>query len=275
MGRFSRRNHGQSHSYMLDGFKVPGVTTILKVLDKSGPLTAWAARESAAYADDNWEMLSGMRSAERIALIEKARWNTNRKAITKGNRIHALGERLAKGETVEVPLEIRSQVEAYARFLDEWELEVLATETPVANTEARYAGTLDLVTRSPRLGVSLADIKTGKGVYDETALQLNAYAACDLRLVGGELVGPRGGVKTVWAEAPMIETETSFVAHVRDDRVEMRPVRRSQELVDVFLWLTEIHYEWIERTGWDYRDAATYDPPVLAAVNVEDEEVRA
>ena len=34
------------------------------------------------------------------------------------------------------------------------------------------------------------DIKTGKGVYSEVALQLNAYANCDLRLVEEVVTGP-------------------------------------------------------------------------------------
>jgi len=267
--RFARKNQGSSHSYLLDGSRIPGVTTVIGILDKPA-LVNWAARESAIYADENWEKLAAMRSGDRIEAITKARFQKNRAAIVKGNRIHALGAKLASGETVDVPLEIRTQVSAYARFLDEWELEVVATETPVCNTEYCYGGTFDLITRSPRLGMSLADIKTGSGVYDEVGLQLNAYADCDLRLVAEELVGPRGGVKTVWHEAPMIETETLFVAHVREDVVEMRPVRRDPAITEAFLHMLEIFETWTKRVGWDWRDEESYDPPVGKSVYVED-----
>ena len=31
---FTRKNHGDNHSYYLDGVKIPGVTSIIGVLDK-------------------------------------------------------------------------------------------------------------------------------------------------------------------------------------------------------------------------------------------------
>lgn len=269
MPRFERKNQGSSHSYLLDGLRIPGVTTVIGILDKPA-LVNWAARESAIYADENWARLSSMRSADRVDAITKARWAKNKAAVIKGNRIHALGDKLARGVEVEVPIEFRSQVEAYARFLDAWEIEAIATETPVANTEYRYGGTFDLITRSPRLGVSLADIKTGSGVYDEVGLQLNAYADCDLRLVEREVIGPRGGRSTAWDEAPMIDVETLWVAHVREDVVDMRPVKRDPAITDTFLYLLEIYETWTKRVGWDFRAEESYDPPVGKTVFVED-----
>src|SRR5262245_2864024 len=38
------------HVYSYEGKQYPGVTTVLKVLDKSGPLMAWAARQTAEAA---------------------------------------------------------------------------------------------------------------------------------------------------------------------------------------------------------------------------------
>jgi hypothetical protein len=269
MARFTRKNQGSSHSYYLDGDRIPGVTTVIGILDKPA-LVGWAARETAIYADENWDRLAAMRSGDRIQALEKARFNTNRKAVVKGNRIHNLGEQLAHGKTVEVPLEIRSQVEAYARFLDSWDLQVVATETPVCSTEWAYGGTFDLIAESPRFGRALMDIKTGKGVYDEVALQLNAYAACDLRLVAAEVVGPRGGVKVEWHEAPMVDVECLRVAHVLEDTVEMVPVQMDASIGETFLHMLEIFESWTKRVGWDYRDDESYDPPVGKPIWPED-----
>lgn len=269
MARFVRKNAGTSHSYTLDGLRIPGVTTVIGILDKPA-LVGWAARETAIYTDENWDKLAGMRSGDRIPLMEKARFNTNRKAVVKGNRIHNLGEQLANGVTVDVPLEIRSQVEAYAKFLDDWGLTTVATETPVCSTEWAFGGTFDLITESDRFGRSLMDIKTGKGVYAEVALQENAYANCDLRLIPKEIVGPRGGIKTEWVEAPMPPIDTLLVAHVLEDTVEMVPVKLDPTIFEAFLHMLEIFETWHKRTGWDFRDDDTYDPPIGKPVYVED-----
>lgn len=267
--RFLRRNQGSSHSYTLDGRRIPGVTTVIGILDKPA-LINWAARETAIYADEHWAKLSAMRSGDRIQELEKARYNTNRKAVVKGNRVHAIGERLAKGETVDVPADIKSQCEAYAKFLDRWDLVAVATETPVCHTEWAYGGTFDLIAESPRFGRSLMDIKTGKGVYDEVALQLNAYAACDLRLVAEEITGPRGGKRTEWHEAPLPPVDSLLVAHVLVDEVELVPVKLDPTIFEAFLHMLEIFESWHKRTAWEYRDEPTYDKPIGKPIWPED-----
>ena len=270
MARFVRKNQGSSHHYLLDGARIPGVTTVIGILDKPA-LVNWAARETAIYADEHWAKLSAMRSGDRIQELERARYNTNRKAVVKGNRIHALGERLAHGETVDVPLEIRSEVEAYARFLDRWQLVTVATETPVCHSEWAYGGTFDLIAQTPRYGTALMDIKTGKGVYSEVALQLNAYAACDLRLIEEQMTGPRGGkLPSVWHEAPLPPIDSLLVAHVLADEVEMVPVKLDPAIFDAFLHMLEIFETWHKRTAWDFRDEDTFDPPISKPVYPED-----
>ena len=117
--RFARLNRGQGHSYTLDGQPIPGVTTIIGVLDKPA-LVGWAANTTAAYAIEHWDELAAKPVAERLKELERSRFASNRKAIVKGNRIHGLAEQLAHGQQVDVPLDIRTQVEAAARFLDRW-----------------------------------------------------------------------------------------------------------------------------------------------------------
>ncbi len=69
MLNLTRKNSGSSHSYKIDGLWAPGATT---VIDACSPkrLDGWAARLAAAHADEHWERLSTMRSADRIAEIE-------------------------------------------------------------------------------------------------------------------------------------------------------------------------------------------------------------
>ena len=259
--RFQRRNHGGGHSYSLDGQRVPGVTTILGTLNKDA-LVGWAAKQSAAYAVENWDRLSRIDVLTRATEIERARFATNRKATTKGNRIHALGDELAHGRAVDVPVEIQPQVEAYAKFLDMWDLETIATETPVCHSGYQYAGTFDLIARSDKLGTVLCDIKTGKGVYSETALQLAAYRYADLRLEQAVEVGPRGGRKVSWVERPAIEVDHAVVFHVTDDAVELVPLVTTPSVFTSFLYLLEVYVTWIERTNWKNKDDEKFAPVV-------------
>lgn len=247
--RFKRRNYGSGHGYTLDGEKVPGVTTVLDVLDKPA-LVNWAAKQSAEHAIEHWAELSELPLLQRAERIEKARFATNKKAIVRGHRIHEFGDKMATGAAVEVPDEYRGPAEAYARFLDEWELETLATETPVCHTDYRYAGTFDAIVHSPRLGVVMLDIKTGKNVYAETALQLAAYRFANLMI----------------DDQPMIHTDGAYVAHVLGDTVDLVPLKQDKAVLETFLYLLEIFEIWHKRTAWKFKKEATFDPPVLPPI---------
>ena len=247
MARFARRNHGTGHSYRLDGAKIPGVTTVLGVLDKPA-LKQWAANEAATEAVEHWDELSQLGLLERLERIRYAHKNTLRTASVRGTRIHALGEKVAHGLEVQVPDEYLGPVQAYARFLDRWEIETVHTEIPVCHSGYRYGGTADVIATSPRLldgRPFILDVKTGKGVYKETALQLGAYRGCDLALVDG-------------AEVPMPETdEQGYVAHVRPDDVELLPADAGE-----LSWRTFLHL----LAAWRWIEASSDDPPIGRAV---------
>lgn len=247
--RFVRRNYGSGHGYLLDGEKVPGVTTVIKVLDKPA-LVNWAAKQSAGYAIEHWDELAGLPLIDRAAKIEKARFVSNKKAIVRGNRIHEFGEKLSTGQPVEVPDEYRGPAEAYARFLDLWQLDVLRAETPVCHTEYRYAGTFDAIVHAPRLGTVMLDIKTGSGVYAETALQLAAYRYANLMV----------------DDEPMIDTDGAYVAHVTGDTVDLVPLKQDEQVTAAFLYCLELYETWLKRTGWDFKKEDSFDPVVGAPI---------
>jgi hypothetical protein len=264
--RLTRRNYGNGHGYALDGVKVPGVTTVIGKLDKPA-LVAWAARMSAGYAVDHWDELTHLPIMDRAKKIEDARWDKNRAAVVKGNRIHGLGERLAAGEKVDAPAEVLGQVEAYARFLDTWQLESIHTEASVAHTQYHYAGTLDAIMNSPKLGMILLDIKTGSGVWAEVALQLAAYRYADLLQTEIAAVGPRGGKKAPeLVEGPVPEVDGCYVAHVLADTVELLPIRAGEDEFATFLYLREV-YAWHEEASNRNNDG--YRPPVGQALYPE------
>ncbi|MGN8821570.1 hypothetical protein ACTQ2Q_09815 [Atopobiaceae bacterium LCP21S3_F11] len=271
MPRFTRRNHGKGHSYTLDGYRIPGVTTVIGTLDKPA-LVQWAASETAAYADEHWAELSELRSADRIKRLERARLATNRRAIVTGNRVHALGERISRGEQID-PADIapgeRPYVEGYARLLDDWELDIEHTEMPVCHSEYRYAGTLDAIGTSPRLGRVLLDIKTSRRVYAETALQLAAYRYADLGILTTESVGPRGGRVTSDTEISMPEVDVCAIVHVREDSCTLQLAKADQDTWAVFLHLLEVYDTWARPTSWASRDDDDHLNPISDPIYIE------
>src|SRR4029077_7062523 len=177
----------------------------LKIIAKPA-LIDWAANATAEAAVDRWDELGHLTPTQRLKELQQARWGVNKAAILRGNEIHDLGEKLSHGEPIDVPPQHLGPVQAYARFLDRWELDFIGTEAPCCNPEISYAGTLDAVASSPLLNDGqpiLLDLKTGKSVYSATVLQLAALARCPLR----QPDGPE-------SEEPMPEVAGLYVAHV-------------------------------------------------------------
>lgn len=236
--RLVRRNYGRGHGYKLDGQKVPGVTTALDVLAKPA-LVNWAAEEAAKRAVDEWDELAELPISQRL---ERIRWGARdkvRAAALRGTEIHALGQKLAEGVEVDVPPEHLGPVTAYAKWLDKWDVEVLAAETPLASIQHGYAGTADLWGRVGRLdnALCLLDIKTGKGVYKETALQLAAYRYADLFQISG-------------LEQAVPEVDAVYVAHVLPDDVRMVPAESGPQTFRTFLYVLQVYKDLQQVEEW-------------------------
>ena len=93
-----------------------------------------------------------------------------------GSRIHQLTELLdAKKDTEPMTPTEAQRVDHYRTWRDAsgWDLKV--REAVLVNPELGFGGTLDILARDRDGRSVLADIKTGKGVYKESILQLAAY----------------------------------------------------------------------------------------------------
>ena len=118
------------HVYAFKDAKVaveglPGVTGIIKTVDKSGPLVGWAKRETARSAVDNLDMLQTMKAASgRDATIEWLKRIPDYQRDTAadlGSAVHAFAEQIARGESIVVTEAEQPYVEAYRRFLADWQ----------------------------------------------------------------------------------------------------------------------------------------------------------
>jgi hypothetical protein len=169
------------HMYTYEDNTYPGVTGILKILDKSGPLMGWAARQTAeAVVALGWAGVQDLVAAVGPegfikAVTSRSAWK-NDEAKDMGSRIHELTEAIdAHRDTGPMTPTEALRVEHYRTWRDAsgWDLKV--REAVLVNPEFGFGGTLDILARDRDGRSVLADIKTGKGVYKESILQLAAY----------------------------------------------------------------------------------------------------
>jgi len=168
---------------------IPSVTSIIRVVDRSGPLVGWAKRVTAEAALDwradleNWVTQFG-RDAAKSMLTAKATAERDA-AAGLGSRVHALADDVAHGRPVSIAPAEAPYLAAYQRFLVERRPRFLHSERMVCNLAEDYAGTCDWFAEIDG-ETWIGDNKTGKGVYAETALQLSAYANAEFIGQGGD-----------------------------------------------------------------------------------------
>ena len=142
-----------------DGTKVPGVTTVLNILNKPA-LVIWANRlglqgiDSSKYRDEMADI---------------------------GTLAHQMILDYFKGEETDTSEYSKSQIEfAENCLLSFWnwekghKIEVIMAETPLISKQYRYGGTIDCFCKLDGQP-TLLDFKTGKAIYPEFFYQLAAY----------------------------------------------------------------------------------------------------
>lgn len=145
--------------YTSSGEQVPGVTTVLGVLNKPA-LVPWANR-------------LGLQGIDTSKYVDEA--------ASVGTLAHYLIECRLKEEMPLLddytPAQLeRAQygVHAFNKWLSGHDLKPLAVEVQLVSDEHRYGGTIDLVALIDGLP-ELVDIKTGSGIWPEHEYQVGAY----------------------------------------------------------------------------------------------------
>lgn len=176
-----------------------GVTTAISNGVPKPALMYWAAKMVATAAVERYGLLGQMidEDGEQGAIdwLKASHRRMTNKAADIGSEVHNIAEAHLTMNPAEVEDMIDEVTDPMARrklaqvvaFFDYTKPKVIAVEAVVFNRTHRYAGTLDFIldidhpeilkrfgtTDSIRL---MVDLKTGKGVYAEAALQLSAYA---------------------------------------------------------------------------------------------------
>jgi hypothetical protein len=237
----------QSHRYRLDGKWVPGVTTILGVLDKPA-IAKWAAGQVAEYVADNPAGVEELRNMGRGPMVQALKgmpWQKRDDAGVRGNVLHDYAEALLNGEEVDVADEHVPVMESALAFMEDWAIEPLLVEAPCASRQHQWAGTLDLIARYRRpdtgaTGTAIFDWKSGKALYPEYAWQFNAYAHAEFY------------VDADGTEHPMPTCDAAFGVQIRPDGYDVAPMAFGPHIYDEFLTIRRT-YDIAKRGRGDWK----------------------
>ena len=171
---------------------LPSVTTFLKIIDKSGPLTGWATKTAFAAMESTLNYHGATLKpddygpwASTVLEVAKDRAKEARSAgADKGEATHELIADLFHGGQPKVPDDLAPAVRGAREFVADYGLAIEALEVPVWHPGVRYAGTVDFVGRNQHGNLVLADWKRSNGIYPEHGYQVAAYADAVEALTG-------------------------------------------------------------------------------------------
>lgn len=202
----------QDHRYWHNGKgPLPSVTTILRVLDKPA-LSNWYKRqvaEAAVNRLDEWQ-----------SMTDPVKWlmgmpdATRDTAASIGSSVHLLADMAGRSPdglgAFEIPEGTQTYLAAFRDFLGHsgGSQAIVSSEKAVLNLSEGFAGTFDLLMQI-RDELWLLDVKSGKGVYPDYALQLAAYGMAEHIALEGD--------PTLY---PFPEPKRYGVLHLRPDKYE-------------------------------------------------------
>ena len=216
---------GSGYKHPLTGQVVPGVTTVLKKLDKPG-IVQWAVDNTAAYAVANIDGLLNRTEEQGYGFL---RWYWKRDplqgdqddirnfsngvlndAANLGTMMH---DWVAADHDAQPYPDVTFAPEYFWEMVavwDEWKAEhdvkPLFTETTLWSEQYGYAGTADGLWVVDGV-TTMVDVKTSRNVWDEHLMQLSALGACDYALVEND--------KGEWEEIPVPDFSQYALLHIR------------------------------------------------------------
>lgn len=236
-----------NHQYRMDGKRVPGVTTLIGNGLANKALMYWSARTVAEYVTDNpasVEQLRQMGRAPMVSALKDVPWQNRDEAAVRGTDVHAIAEQVVHGLEVDVPEHLTAHVQGYVDFLDAFGVVPVLTERSVGNRKHWYAGRFDLIADMAGWRWML-DVKTSRGVYGSTALQVDAYRNAEFYVDDDD---PD-------TEHPLPEgIERLGVLHVTESGTELRPLDSGGQPFKDFL-----HAAWLAKRK-DAIDSYISDP---------------
>lgn len=122
----------------------------------------------------------------------------------------------------DVDPELRPRLAQYRDWLAASGVEILGAEFQVWNLGLGYAGTIDLLIRQRNGTVRVVDLKTGRGIYSEHALQVTAYSHA-------EFAGNDGIVNETLSDL-LAQAAAPAILHLADDGWEFLVLPPDEQL---------------------------------------------
>lgn len=203
------KEDGRAYKNPFTGDRVPSVTTITGLSDKSG-LAQYAADRTAFWAAQNWSLLAS-KSDEDAVKGARFRWkdHADERAYV-GNSVHDWIDAY-NHDAFEFPELNHDAQQCVDRFLDftaEHDFQPEYSEVTVWSYKYGYAGTLDWMGMLDG-AYTLGDSKTSRRLHDEHRMQLSALVKADKVMVLGE--------DGTYTEVDLPEVEALAFLHLRPD----------------------------------------------------------
>jgi hypothetical protein len=215
---------------------VPSVTTILGRGIPKEALAPWNAKMVATFAVEHKDEWIGLPDEAAIDMLKRSPYRTTDRSARAGTIVHNAVEMYASGIEHSIPKDkgLANQYKGTLAFLKDFNVKVKFTEFTCFSREHEYAGTSDVLGGvtlpaslglKPRKRTAIIDYKTGKRIYDEHPIQLNAYAFADFFAISGDT-----------NEHPMPAIDALIVVRPKKrGGYEAKVYEPSQELHDLFL----------------------------------------
>lgn len=216
--------------------KLPSVTVYINGGIPKPWLGRWVAKTIAekmtAMADEPDYLLRRLQDDDAERWIKGLPYADREKAADLGSLVHRIAEKWSLNEPYEHLLtdEAAPYIDSFQRFWKDFTPTLLASEAPVLNVTRLYAGTLDAILQIGPYKL-LVDYKTGKGIYNETALQLAAYRNAEYVYL------PDHGV------VKMPQVDGACVLHLTPHSYEFIPFDTREKVWRSFLYAREV-YRW-------------------------------
>ena len=227
--------------YHWQGRKYPSVTSLRRLAGLPFGLANWQVNQALKAAVANSSVLDMMVGSEGIEAttkwLRKQAMYERDSAANRGTAVHEAASQQV-GVT-EVDAEIAGPLAQYYDFLDATKAEVLLSEREVWNLKLGYGGQLDAVWRLQMPGwrkprIIVGDLKTGKNIYAEHALQLMFYALA-------EFVGEDDVIDNE-ATALLHSAQGLAVLHLTDTTWELYEIEATPYLLRVAESLVDFAY---------------------------------
>ena len=219
---------GKDRHYPYGDRRLISVTSVLDRIPKPG-LEKWKKWNVIEWVLANPERCEGKTAKQILSYYEKE--DRSSVSANMGTIAHAY---LETGErTPDTPEDAHPFLDMIDVFMREYNPRIILSERTMYSLKWGYAGTADIVMEIAGKRY-FADLKTGKSIWPEVALQLAAYRGADFFVDNG---------REVPVDELGADSRYGLVLHVRPDKYELRTVDIGNDVYNTFLSILDV-YNW-------------------------------